>query len=78
LALIDLQNVTRYRMDKTRHTVDNVNEMCKTENRGQIWEKFKGRLKGVFYQEHWLSKLVADYYTPKPSVRRSSMSSMLK
>lgn len=25
-----------------------------------------------------LSKLVADYYTPKPSVRRSSMASMLK
>lgn len=25
-----------------------------------------------------ISKLITDYYTPKPSVRRSSMSSMLK
>lgn len=46
--------------------------------KGQVWSKFKGRLKGVFLQEQWVSKLVADYYTPKPSVRRSSMTSMLR
>ncbi|CAO3612365.1 unnamed protein product [Mucor hiemalis] len=44
---------------------------------GQVWSKFKGRLKGVFLNENWLSKLIADYYTPKPSVKRTSMTSML-
>jgi hypothetical protein len=44
-------------MDKTRETFDNVKETCKLDgkdcDRGQIWAKFKGRLKGVFLQEHW-------------------------
>lgn len=31
-----------------------------------------------FNEYHRLSKLVAEYYTPKPSVRRSSMASMLR
>ncbi|CAO0789477.1 unnamed protein product [Mucor circinelloides] len=76
-------NATRYHIEKIEKTMQNVNQVskvCSNEKDwecGEIWAKFKGRLKGVFRQEQWLSKLVADYYTPKPSVRRSSMASML-
>ncbi|KAL7318057.1 hypothetical protein PS15m_004330 [Mucor circinelloides] len=76
-------NATRYHIEKTEKTMQNVKQVskvCSNEKDwecGEIWAKFKGRLKGVFRQEQWLSKLVADYYTPKPSVRRSSMASML-
>lgn len=76
-------NVTRYHIERNEKITQNVNQIskvCSNENDlecGEIWAKFKGRLKGVFRQEQWLSKLVADYYTPKPSVRRSSMASML-
>ncbi|KAI8645637.1 hypothetical protein BD408DRAFT_411288 [Parasitella parasitica] len=76
-------NVTRYHINKAEKTMDTgcqTSRACTMEadsQCGEIWAKFKGRLKGVFRQEQWLSKLVADYYTPKPSVRRSSMTSML-
>ncbi|KAL0140988.1 hypothetical protein V8B55DRAFT_1512084 [Mucor lusitanicus] len=76
-------NVTRYHVERSEKITQNVNQVSKVclsekdSECGEIWAKFKGRLKGVFRQEHWLSKLVADYYTPKPSVRRSSMASML-
>ncbi|CEP15107.1 hypothetical protein [Parasitella parasitica] len=76
-------NATRYRIDKAEKAMETgsqISTACTNEANsecGEIWAKFKGRLKGVFRQEQWLSKLVADYYTPKPSVRRSSMTSML-
>ncbi|KAI8973459.1 hypothetical protein BDF20DRAFT_882488 [Mycotypha africana] len=81
-------NVTRYKRNRSKKTLDHLNQVNRvsepedqheendTHSKGEVWLKFKERLKGVFH-EHWLSKLVADYYTPKPSVRRSSMSSML-
>jgi hypothetical protein len=67
-------NVTRYKIPRGETQSVKQNE---DHQKGQVWSKFKGRLKGVFLQEQWVSKLVADYYTPKPSVRRSSMTSML-
>ncbi|KAI7895327.1 uncharacterized protein EV154DRAFT_495633 [Mucor mucedo] len=65
-------NVTRYQVKRIKEDSSAVET-----NKGQIWSKFKDRLKGVFLKEDRLSKLVADFYTPKPSVRRSSMASML-
>ncbi|GAA5801576.1 hypothetical protein HPULCUR_007024 [Helicostylum pulchrum] len=75
-------NVTRYRLlhaESTLGKVDHTSSIWDSQQgeRGQVWSKFKNRLKGVFLEENWLSKLVAEYYTPKPSVRRSSMASML-
>ncbi|KAI9350368.1 hypothetical protein BD770DRAFT_394272 [Pilaira anomala] len=79
-------NVTRYRIQRTDLTLEKVEKTgcsiwdSQSMEDGQerhVWSKFKSRLKGVFLEENWISKLVAEYYTPKPSVRRSSMSSML-
>ncbi|KAI9475414.1 MAG: hypothetical protein EXX96DRAFT_573225 [Benjaminiella poitrasii] len=81
-------NATRYKIEKSqKKKSENINEMSnmykedkqddKVEGHGQVWSKFKDRIKGVFHKEHWLSKWIADYYTPKPSVRRTSMASML-
>ncbi|KAI8070616.1 uncharacterized protein B0P05DRAFT_550397 [Gilbertella persicaria] len=80
-------NVTRYHIQKKQKKLDHIQQLTESTksekmvnhtNSGKVWEKFKERLKGVFFQEHWLSKLIADYYTPKPCVKRSSMASMLE
>jgi hypothetical protein len=77
-------NVTRYRLQKNEVILNKVNQVSNIFTNheqqtagGQVWSKFKGRLKGVFSEEHWISKLIADYYTPKPSIKRISMASML-
>ncbi|KAI8378483.1 hypothetical protein BD560DRAFT_389492 [Blakeslea trispora] len=86
-------NVTKYHIQKRDRQIDGLTQLTEASNHilnrkqnhcdllstgGRVWEKFKERLKGVFYQEHWLSKLVVDYYTPRPCLRRSSMASMLE
>ncbi|GAA5814327.1 hypothetical protein MFLAVUS_007821 [Mucor flavus] len=91
-------NVTRNRLLHAESTLEKVEQTSsiwdsQQGKKGQVWSKFRNRLKGVFLEENWyvvfvynsasfneyhrLSKLVAEYYTPKPSVRRSSMASML-
>lgn len=68
-------NVTRYNQTK-KYIVGQQEEKKKIEY-GEVWPKFKERLKSVFLEETWLSKLIAEYYTPKPTLKRSSMRSML-
>ncbi|KAI9276232.1 hypothetical protein BY458DRAFT_506050 [Sporodiniella umbellata] len=63
-------NVTRY--TQLERPID-----YQPKAHGKIWLKFKERLKSVFLEETWLSKLIADYYTPKPTLQRSSMHSMM-
>ncbi|KAI8889731.1 HD-domain/PDEase-like protein [Backusella circina FSU 941] len=73
-------NVTRYRIHKNGKMMEeaqNTSIIEPNKHTGEVWSRFKSRLKGVFHQDNWLSKMVTDYYTPKPSVRRSSMTSML-
>ncbi|RCH99180.1 3',5'-cyclic-nucleotide phosphodiesterase [Rhizopus azygosporus] len=70
-------NVARYNMN-TIMSQDIQQETCRLAEYGKVWPKFKERLKSVFLQETWLSKIIAEYYTPKPTVHRSSMKSMLE
>ncbi|KAI7898877.1 uncharacterized protein BX663DRAFT_442147, partial [Cokeromyces recurvatus] len=52
-------NVTRYKIEKSQPTLENINEItnkytteeCDKQD-GQVWLKFKGRLKSVFEREH--------------------------
>ncbi|OAC97963.1 hypothetical protein MUCCIDRAFT_191379 [Mucor lusitanicus CBS 277.49] len=51
-------NVTRYHVERSEKITQNVNQVSKVclsekdSECGEIWAKFKGRLKGVFRQEH--------------------------
>ncbi|KAG1041942.1 hypothetical protein G6F43_012000 [Rhizopus delemar] len=72
-------NVVRYTQPiKEEETEDEMMEEKNVIKYGKVWPRFKERLKSVFLQETWLSKLIAEYYTPKPTLQRSSMRSMLR